>query len=168
MKHIIPLLALAFFSIAIGCNTEGSSTGPTSTISNSDLPMAQSQKVDPAITITFSNSPWTVNQAGTVNVSLGNGQDITGTTAKFQLYKATNKNTGAPCCGDDPNVKWTLVAQGTQGSNTLSFNFTPSATGNYGWKVHFVKGNSSYTNGFETSVCLTVGSAGNGDGSTWI
>jgi hypothetical protein len=56
------------------------------------------------------------------------------------------------------------VAQSSNGVGSINYNWTPTATGNYGFRVHFVKGNSNYNN--YVSDCTTLEVVASCDGPT--
>jgi len=144
MKNSIYLITLALFFV-FGCKEE-----PASSI-NTGRPNTTAQASnDPTLSVSSNPHPGTVNAPVTVTGSVA--ENISGTTAKVQLYQAydsdPDSDTHASPVGCDyaGTITWVKVAQSDAGVGSVSYSWTPTTAGHYGFRAHLVKGNSSYDN----------------------
>jgi hypothetical protein len=140
MKQYIVLLALAIFT-AIGCSNPASDA-PTSNKASFD-PMAAGGSTDPIISYTTVPAVPVVGQSCTVIATMQ--QSITGTSAKLVLFQSANGG-----------GSYNQVNGGTQGAQSVSYTFIPTAAGQFYFKVHFVKGSSNYSNNFDYFFTVPV------------
>lgn len=163
MKNSIYLIALALLFV-FGCQQEPTS----STTGGQNTPPPPS--TDPTLSVSADPATGIVDNPVTITASVA--EDISGTTARVQLYRAfdsdpdDNANAAPVGCDYSGTITWVMVGQSGTGEGSVDYTWTPTATGNYGFRAHFVKGNSDYNNLIGDCFDLDVVATSSCDGPT--